>query len=144
MSDGSWTECCLPDPVSERRWARLWASFSQSSGELSVGICQDGVDDTADTTFTGSTALSDQKINSIVVAACDQGDRHMHFNGKIERPTIYSAQLGSEILLDSTEAITTHRFLRAGISVTKSRVRVSLTQALTNSMERWSITRHGL
>ena len=62
MSDGSWTECCLPDPVSERRWARLWASFSQPSGELSVGIFQGGVDDTADTTFTGTTALSDQKI----------------------------------------------------------------------------------
>ena len=51
MSDGNWPACCLPDPVSERRWARLWASFSQFSGELRVGIYQDKIGDSADTTF---------------------------------------------------------------------------------------------
>ena len=96
---------CLTRSVSAAGLAYGQVSVSHS-GELSVGICQDGVDDTADTTFTGSTALSDQKINSIVVAACDQGERHMHFNGKIERPTIYSAQLGPEMLLDSAEGAT--------------------------------------
>ena len=106
MSDENWTECCLPDAVIERRWARLWASFSQPLGELNIGISQGEINDSVTTTFMGSTVLSDQKINSIVVAACDQDERHMHFNGKIERPTIYSAQLGSGMLLDSTEATT--------------------------------------
>ena len=106
MSDGNWTECCLPNPVNERRWTRLWASFSQSLGELSVGVSQDGIDDIASTAFTGSTNLSNQIISSIVVAACDQGKRRMHFNGKIERPTIYSAQLGPDMLIDSAEVTT--------------------------------------
>ena len=63
----------------------------------------------------------------------------MHFNGKIERPTIYSAQLGPEMLLNNVEDTTAPVFACWDFSKEISSTHVTDT-GVNKFHEHWSIT----
>ena len=124
MTDGSSVEALLPGVVRERHWGRLWASFSQPSGDLSVGYV--GIDghDVAHTRFNGTASLAVETMDSILVAASDPGARRMHFNGKVEAPTIYASRLGPSEMLNASEVDSAPIFARWDFSEEISSTRV--------------------
>jgi len=100
MPDGDWFENRLDDTARERSWGRLWAAFSQSTGELSLGYCQDGKKNKSSLALEQPLSFSDQTIQTITVAAANHSDQRLHFDGKVERPTIYSEKLGSDVIFE--------------------------------------------
>ena len=124
MTDGSWVEALLPGVVRERQWAWLWASFSQPSGELSVGYGGSDGHHNEYIRFDGTASLTAEKMDSILVAASDPGERRMHFNGKVEAPTIYAVPLGLNQILDGSEIDAAPLFARWDFSEEISSTRV--------------------
>ncbi len=90
MKDGSWTTIALPESIRTRSWGYIWAACSQASGTISLGSSQREASPTKTITFQGPTALCRESVETITVAGTNQSDEPMHFNGKLERPTVYS------------------------------------------------------
>lgn len=72
-----------------RNWYRVWASFDQPSGRLSVG--QQALHDSRESTCNSvkvqrTPALT--QANRVIIAAFNGEPVHGHFNGKIESPMI--------------------------------------------------------
>ena len=86
-------------PLKERRWYRLWASFDEQTGTLSVGqMALEGTDPPLQQTIGIDHAVMSDLPDQILIAALGDTTVESHFNGKIEAPQIYSTAIhGGEV-----------------------------------------------
>ncbi len=88
----------LEAPLAERRWVRLWVSFDSAAGRLTLGQVP------LETALTGDApeiAQAEAQAAPAAPAAFHIGALGGqpvagHFNGKIERPQVFSRALGPE------------------------------------------------
>ena len=105
MADHNWIECVLDNPISDRYWVRLSASVSHSEGLLTLRCSGDQFTEASHAEFSGSSALKLEMMDSLMVAASEKTERQMHFNGKIDSPTIYMGQLNLDRLEAQTSSV---------------------------------------
>lgn len=89
-------------PARERAWYRVWASYDASSGAVSVGQIPLGPPTLADdseirTETIDGDAATDAKV-ALLIAAHGGTPVDGHFNGKIERPAVFTAAFDSDVL----------------------------------------------
>ena len=89
MADHSWSECVLNSPIADRYWARLSASVNVAEGSLTLRCSSKQSDEASYTEFSGSTVLNAETMDCLMIAGSETTERQMHFNGKIDNPTVY-------------------------------------------------------
>ena len=103
MSDDSWSECVLDNPIADRYWVRLSASVDVVEGSLTLRCSGNESDEASRAEFTGSAVLKMETMDCLMIAANETTERQMHFNGKIDNPTVYAGQLDLETLDEQTD-----------------------------------------
>ena len=98
MTDDSWSECVLDSPIIDRYWVRLSASVDLLEGSLTLRCSGNQYDEASYTEFSGSTALKMEKMDCLMMAASETTERQMHFNGKIDNPTVYVGHVDLDTL----------------------------------------------
>ena len=89
MTDHSWSECVLNSPIADRYWARLSASVNVAEGSLTLRCSGKQSDEASRAEFSGSTVLNAETMDCLMIAGSETTERQMHFNGKIDNPTVY-------------------------------------------------------
>ena len=98
MTDDSWSECVLDSPITDRYWVRLSTSVDLLEGSLTLHCSGNQYDEASYTEFSGSTALKMEKMDCLMMAASETTERQMHFNGKIDNPTVYVGHVDLDTL----------------------------------------------
>ena len=98
MTDDSWSECVLDSPIIDRYWVRLSASVDLLEGLLTLRCIGNESDEDSSTEFSGLTVLKMKKMDCLMMAASETTERQMHFNGKIDNPTVYVGHVDLDTL----------------------------------------------
>ena len=98
MTDDSWSECVLDSPIIDRYWVRLSASVDLLEGSLTLRCSGNESDEDSSTEFSGLTVLKMKKMDCLMMAASEATERQMHFNGKIDSPTVYLGHVDLDTL----------------------------------------------
>ena len=89
----------LAGPLQARTWYRVWLSCDAAQGRIILGLLplHSDADDRGHTTTLQSVALEPLCIDDtfLIAALHDSGQPVCHFNGKIERPRIFTAALSN-------------------------------------------------
>ena len=113
--------------LAERRWYRIWVTFDAEAGELALGqapldLALHG-DDSAASNLTAPAAAGLPGGAPLHIAALGGTPVSGHFNGKIERPQIFSRALDPKEIEavargEETEGRLAHWDFSRGISST--------------------------
>ena len=71
----------------------LSASVDLAEGSLTLRCSGNQSDEASHAEFSGSTVLKMETMDCLMIAASEKNERQMHFNGKIDNPTIYAGHL---------------------------------------------------
>ena len=72
-------------------------------GSLTLRCSGNESDEASRAEFTGSAVLKMETMDCLMIAANETTERQMHFNGKIDNPTVYAGQLDLETLDEQTD-----------------------------------------
>ena len=107
LVDDSWAECTLHTPLDERRWVHLSVGVSQIDGFLKLRCSSVQLTETSQSALAKPPALGSKTPSTLIIAAAEDNQRQMHFNGKIDSPAIWigDLDLGSAGLVDNQTPI---------------------------------------
>jgi N,N-dimethylformamidase len=84
--------------LTERRWHTVWLCFDADARELRVGCAEHGSKAATTAGITLGATASPSADGPLLMAAADHAARGAHFNGKLERPTLYDRALSDQDL----------------------------------------------
>ncbi|NCF26927.1 MAG: N,N-dimethylformamidase large subunit [Gammaproteobacteria bacterium] len=84
------------EPLKERRWQVVWLRFDAGSREFHIGHAPFGSPATTVANCALSTEASPMADGPLLMAAANHDAPNAHFNGKLERPTLYDRALSDE------------------------------------------------
>jgi N,N-dimethylformamidase len=92
--------------LTERRWHTVWLCFDADARELRVGCAEHGSKAATTAGITLGATASPSADGPLLMAAADHAARGAHFNGKLERPTLYDRALSDQDLASLGEGET--------------------------------------
>jgi len=148
---GGFEEVRTPTPLRERRWQILWLRFDAKTRALQVGHGR--LDGTAATVADGilSASASAAFDGPLLMAAANDDAPSAHFNGKLERPTLYDRALsdaelqtlmggdeapGAAACWDFSQEVSSSRIIDLGSKALHGRLVNTPARAMTGA--RWS------
>ena len=89
-------EVAAPEPLKQRRWYRVWASYDPEKKRVTVGqqLLEPHVEPQEMQVTVGDDLRPGSRAD-ILIAACNDRPVADHFNGKIEAPIILGGALGA-------------------------------------------------
>ena len=84
--------------LTERRWHSVWLRFDAGTNQLQVGHAAFGSNASEIANGSLSADSSPKAESPLLIAAANHGAPNSHFNGKLERPTLYDRPLSDESL----------------------------------------------
>ena len=80
---------CRSEPIKDRRWYRVWASYDAGNGTVSVGYrALDALPGPANFTVAAIGSVPIDDVARIILGGVDGDPVSGHFNGKIEAPAL--------------------------------------------------------
>ncbi len=95
----AWRRIETPTPLAQQAWYRVWASFDRASGEIVIGAqALDVSEGRAAPRVTTARCVDTVPIGrrAVFLAATNDGHDPFRFDGRIERPMIFSRALSQD------------------------------------------------